>query len=95
MKTAEPIDLLVMYSVHDFAREKFGFLRFGHFASRRNKSACSAEVLRINFLALSMDIVRTGRSARGGAGVMIVSFSMELLRFQFCRSWAWPITSYK
>ena len=58
MKTSELIDLFFMYRVHNDARVKFGFLRFGHFAKRRNNSACSAEVLRINFLALSTDIAR-------------------------------------
>ncbi len=63
-------------------RRKPEFLRFGHFAKRRNNTACSAEVLRINFLALPMDMVRRGCSLRGGSldvgrmGVMIVSFSI-------------------
>jgi hypothetical protein len=81
MKTAKTIDLVFVYGVNDVAREKLRLLLPGHFARRRNSPACSAEVLRISFLALSMDIVRTGGTVRagalgGGVGVVIVSFSM-------------------
>ena len=60
VKTAKGIDLGFVYRVDDFAGQEFRFPQFGHFASRRNNSACSAEVLRISFRAFSMDMVRTG-----------------------------------
>lgn len=82
MKTPKRINLVFVNSVDDFACKKFRLLLVSHFARRRNNPACSADVLRINFLAFSMGMVRTGVSgfggalAGGGVRVMIVSFSI-------------------